>query len=70
MECSLASVGLLRSGESSCEAVVFVNVVTYLLFRFVVAAAMYGQHNWIVVQYELCVSYRGSLTDLCGSVFL
>jgi len=38
----------------------FVNVVIYLLFCFVVAAAMYGQHNWIFVQYELCVSYRGS----------
>ena len=48
----------------------FVNVVIYLLFCFVVAAAMYGQHNWIFVQYELCVSYRASLTDLCGSVFV
>jgi hypothetical protein len=48
----------------------FVNVVICLLFCFVLLAAMFGQHNWIVVQYELCVTYRGSLTDLCGSVFV
>jgi hypothetical protein len=70
MKCSLASVVLLRTGESSCETIVFVNVVIYLLFCFVLAAAMFFQHNWIVVKYELCVFYCGTLTDLCGSVFV